>query len=131
MGGFVIRLLLFVAKIMAGLSALLGVVVLFGWYTQNITLIQIHPTFVPMQYNTALGFLLCGIGILSASFNLNRVAIVCGGTVCAVGVITLAEYVFGVNLGIDQLLMEHYITVETSSPGRMAPNTALCFGSLR
>ncbi len=31
------------------------------------------------------------------------------------------------NLGIDQLLMEHYITAETSHPGRMAPNTALSF----
>lgn len=30
-------------------------------------------------------------------------------------------------LGIDQLFMEHYIQVETSTPGRMAPNTAICF----
>ncbi len=41
--------------------------------------------------------------------------------------VALFEYIKGVDLGIDQLLMQHYITVLTSHPGRMAPNTALCF----
>ena len=122
------KLLFFATIIAAGLSALLGGTIIFGWHTQNIALIQIHSTFVPMQYNTAVGFLLCGIGILSMSFNYKRLAMICGGTICTIGILTLAEYVFGANLGIDQLLMEHYITVETSNPGRMAPNTALCFG---
>ena len=107
------RLLSFATIIAAGLSVLLGATVLFGWYTRNIALIQIHPTFVPMQYNTAIGFLLCGIGILSMSFNYKRLMMICGGTICTIGILTLAEYVFGANLGIDQLLMEHYITVET------------------
>ena len=44
-----------------------------------------------------------------------------------IGTLTLIEYVSGINLGIDQLFMEHYIGVKTSHPGRMAPNTALCF----
>ncbi|NIO84302.1 MAG: PAS domain-containing sensor histidine kinase, partial [Candidatus Aminicenantes bacterium] len=44
-----------------------------------------------------------------------------------IGILTLSQYISGTELGIDQLLMEHYITVETSHPGRMAPNTALCF----
>jgi hypothetical protein len=43
------------------------------------------------------------------------------------GVLTLIEYSFGVDLHIDQLFMEHYIDLKTSNPGRMAPNTALCF----
>ncbi len=111
----------------SGASALLGLVVLVGWYTHSLALIQVLPSFVPMQYNTALGFLLCGIGLLSFTRGRARLAVVCGAAAGAVGMLTLVEYIFGLNLGIDQLLMEHYITLETSHPGRMAPNTALCF----
>ena len=106
---------------------LLGLVVLIGWYTHNVTLVQVLPAFVPMQYNTALGFLLCGLGLALYVLGKPGVAMVCGGVATALGALTLVEYVFGADLGIDQLLMEHYITVETSHPGRMAPNTALCF----
>ncbi len=48
------------------LSAVLGLTVLLGWHTHNITLIQVFPAFVPMQYNTALGFILCGLALLLA-----------------------------------------------------------------
>ncbi|KKL68166.1 hypothetical protein LCGC14_2127690, partial [marine sediment metagenome] len=44
------------------LPTALGCLVLFGWYTHSVTLIQVSPYFVPMQYNTALGFLFCGLG---------------------------------------------------------------------
>ena len=110
-----------------GLSALLGIVVLAGWYTHTIILIQVLPTFVPMQYNTALGFLLSGLGVLALVYKLPRLVVVSGGLVATVGILTLIEYIFGVDLGIDQLMMEHYVGVKTSHLGRMAPNTALCF----
>lgn len=111
-----------------GISAALGLIVLVGWYTHSVTLVQIVPTFVPMQYNTALEFLICGAGLLATAFGQPRLAAVGGGIAAAVGLLTLIQYLFDVNLGIDQLLMEHSITVETSHPGRMAPFTALCFG---
>jgi signal transduction histidine kinase len=38
------------------LCVLLGIIVISGWYTQTLNLIQIHSSFAPMQYNTALGF---------------------------------------------------------------------------
>ena len=80
-----------------------------------------------MQYNTALGFLACGAGLLFAIRAINIGAMVCGALAAAIGILTLGEYVLVLDLGIDQLLMKHYIDVETSHPGRMAPNTALCF----
>lgn len=44
------------------------------------------------------------------------------------GLLTLCEYVFGWNPGFDQWLFpEPAGTVGTSHPGRMAPDTALCF----
>jgi two-component system, sensor histidine kinase and response regulator len=110
-----------------GIATLLGLVVLSGWYTHNTTLIQVLPAFVPMQYNTALGFFLAGSGLLAVWRGKSRVGAWAGGVVVAIGLLTLVEYLFGIDLGIDQLLMEHYISVKTSHPGRMAPNTALCF----
>jgi putative nucleotidyltransferase with HDIG domain len=123
-----LQLLRFAAIIAAGISTALGGVVLIGWYTHSITLIQILPTFVPMQFNTALGFLLCGIGLLSQSSGLKRLAVVCGAVAGTVGFLTILQYTSGADLGIDQLFMKHYIIVKTSHPGRMAPNTATCFG---
>lgn len=113
---------------LAGLaSLLLGGVVLLGWYLHQPTLIQVNPAFVPMQYNTALGFALGGMALLSLIWSWTRFAAVLGLAVFLIGILTLVEYIFGPDLHIDQLFMEHYIQVETSHPGRMAPNTALCF----
>ncbi|MGR3219750.1 MAG: hypothetical protein ACUZ8H_08040 [Candidatus Anammoxibacter sp.] len=46
------------------ISVALGLVVLIGWHTESKTLIQIIPVFVPMQYNAAIGFVLCGSSML-------------------------------------------------------------------
>lgn len=114
-------------RVAASTLTVLGLVVLVGWYTRAIVLIQIHPAFAPMQYNTALSFLLSGAGLLMLMSGWSRLGMACGGVVAVIGLLTLVEYILGINLGIDQLLMEHYVTVQTSHPGRMAPNTALCF----
>jgi len=116
-----------IAYALAGLVTLLGALVIVGWYFKNRTLLQIHPSFVPKQYNAALGFLLCGGGLLLWEFGQVRATLIAGGMVAAIGLLTVIEYVAGVNLGIDELLMKHDITVETSHPGRMGPNSALCF----
>lgn len=107
-------------------SGLLGLVVLVGWHIQNQTLIQVLPVFVPMQYNTALGFLLCGVGLLAVIIKPGKPAMAAGGIATLLGSLTLVQYIFKISLGIDQLFMTHYITLSTSHPGRMAPNTALC-----
>jgi len=117
-----------VVTVSAGaLTTLLGVIVIVGWQTNNVTLVQVLPTFVPMQYNTALGFVLCGLGLLLAVFGKTRSAAAVGALAATVGIATLLQYFFGVNFGIDQLFHDHDITVKTSHPGRMAPNTAVCF----
>ena len=113
--------------VFGALPIVLGVVVLTGWYTHNATLIQVSAAFVPMQYNTALGFLLSGVGLAGLILGLVRIAGAAASITLLIGALTLVEYIFGADLMIDQLLMEHYVTVETSNPGRMAPNTALCF----
>jgi signal transduction histidine kinase/CheY-like chemotaxis protein len=105
----------------------LGVLVMIGWHAGNQTLVQVLPTFTPMQYNTALGFVCCGAALVLLAFHRQGWAAIAGSLAALIGGLTLIQYVGNVDLGIDELLMRHAITVGTSHPGRMAPNTAICF----
>ena len=84
-----------------GASAVLGSLVLVGWYVHAPALIQVVPGFVPMQYNTALGFLLSGAGLLAAAYRSPRLAHGLGAVVGFLGLATLAQYILGVDLGLD------------------------------
>ena len=95
------------AIINGALSSILGVSVLIGWFTHNVTLMQVSAAFVPMQFNTALGFLLSGLGLLVVIRGSRGVGTACGIFVMLIGLLTLAEYIFGFDLGINQLLMKH------------------------
>jgi len=105
--------------------AALGGLVVAGWITVALALIQVLPGFPPMQYNTAIGFMICGAALLSAALELRRPTALLGGLAAAIGLATLVEYLFQADLGIDQLLVETYILTGVPDPGRMAPNSAL------
>ncbi|WP_367872087.1 PAS domain S-box protein [Luteolibacter sp. Populi] len=105
----------------------LGLTVIVGWHARLPALIQLHPDFAPMKYNTALCFLGAGGGVLAIALRARRVALALGSIVALVGLLTLAEYAFDSDLGIDQLLFRTYIFTQTSHPGRMSPVAALIF----
>ena len=90
---------------------MMGLIVLIGWYTNTIEFIQVLPTFVPMQYNTALGFLLAGVGLLASFKDKETLGKIIFSIVGTIGFLTLLEYLVGIDLGIDELFMKHYITV--------------------
>ncbi len=110
-----------------GLSAALGLTVLVGWYTHNTALLQIHPSFVAMVYNTALAFLLCGTALVAIALGRPRLAIIGGGYAVVIGLLTLGEFLFARDFGIDQFFMRHYVLVANPFPGRMALNSAVFF----
>ncbi|MBE9113324.1 PAS domain-containing protein, partial [Nodosilinea sp. LEGE 07298] len=131
------------------LSTLLGLVVMVAWHWQVIWIIQTIPQTPPIHYNTALCFLLGGLGLASLLRGRRTWAVGLGGSVALIGILTLAQSVWGVDLGIDQLLMQDYIpdrlaqssdaghlpgfgpvqqlfiTVERPLPGRASPNASL------
>ncbi|HSA92347.1 MAG TPA: response regulator, partial [Terriglobales bacterium] len=121
----------------AGLgTTLVGLGVLCGWLFDIASLKSVFPGLVAMKFNTALGFVLTGIALWflapdSASERKRGpriAAMICAGLVALVGALSLSEYVFTWNAGIDQLLfVETGPAVETSHLGRMAPITALNF----
>ena len=108
-------------------SLLLGLIVLLGWYLQDPRLIQILPQLAPMQYNTALSFFCCGLAGFACVYNYQRSTRTLGFLVALMGLLVLIQYIFNVSLGIDELFIKDHIIAHTSHPGRMAPNTALCF----
>jgi PAS domain S-box-containing protein len=105
--------------------AALGGLVVAGWLTVAVSLVQVLPGFPPMQYNTALGFMVCGAALLSAVMDLRRPTALLAGLAAAIGLVTLLEYFFNVSLGIDDLMVETYVLTGVSNPGRMAPNSAV------
>ncbi|MEC9340469.1 MAG: ATP-binding protein [Pseudomonadota bacterium] len=101
--------------------------VMAGWYLRIQWLTQVQPQWAPMQFNTALGFLLLGIGIVAAVTGRRRAQFWSGGVLTLVGGVTALQYLTGWNLGIDGLFVEPWTTVRTSHAGRMSPETAVNF----
>jgi PAS domain S-box-containing protein len=112
----------------------IGALVLVGWAFDVAVLKSFDPGLISMKANSALAFMLAGISLwLSQAkrsrFRLGRgVAWGSASLVAALGLLTLVEYLFGWNLGVDQLLFtEPSGTAQTIYPGRLAPNTAVNF----
>jgi len=121
------------ARILGILTILLGLVVLAGWALQIEVLKSVIPGFVSMKTNTAVCFVLTGatllIGYLSRPRAWKRTwSSLLALLVILIAGLTLVEYLTGLSLGLDQLLFqESPLAPDTSSPNRMAPNTACNF----
>jgi PAS domain S-box-containing protein len=117
------------SRLLAGIVMLLGVCVLFGWWLDIPAIRTVLPGLISMKFNTAAGFVLCGLAVLALSLERpasDRLARALGALALLLGGVTLSQYMFGWNLGVDTLLFDvKRISDETSS--RMAPVTALCF----
>lgn len=109
------------------LVGMLGLAVMLGWLLRSPALVQLHPDFAPMQFNTALAFALAATAGLAGQCHRWRLAAALAAGVLLIGSLTLVEYLVAHDLGIDQLFVTPFTTTRTSHPGRMAPNTALAF----
>lgn len=116
-----------IARLCGAMLVLLGGVVMAGWWMRLEAVVQIRPGFTPMQYNTALCFLLCGAGLLASTLRRPGAVLTCGCVAGLIATATMLQYLTGLSLGIDELFIDHFTTVETTHPGRMAPNTAFAF----
>lgn len=86
-----------------------------------------------MKTNAAVGLGLAGASLWPSpgGRSWRGASRLCAVVLLAIGAATLGEYVFGLRLGIDRLLFsEPAGAVHTSSPNRLAANTAFCLVSL-
>lgn len=120
-------MMLAAAALMAGTAVLASIAVMIGWILNLPDVVQLHPTFAPMQFNTALCLFLVGAAMFCAMFKQPKWGAVLGVCTATIGFLSFVQYLFNVNLGIDELFMPGAILVETSHAGRMSPNTGICF----
>ena len=128
------------SQFVAGISMLVGGIVLVGWFLNVPSLKIVLPGLASMKANTAACLALCGVSLWllgiagSSQASLQKLPAIAARFVASVplfvGLATLAEYLFHWNLGIDELLFADRLGDGHSIPGRMAPHTALCFVTL-
>ncbi|MBR9814516.1 hypothetical protein GYB61_11750, partial [bacterium] len=115
------------AALSGALCALFGVIVCAGWLAGSEMLVRLNPAWPPMQFNTAVCFVLIGLAIMLEASADNQHERFPASMVLLLASASLAQHAFEVNLGIDQLVVADPYTTEPYVPGRMARNTAICF----
>ncbi len=118
------------SSVCVGLAAALSAACLIGWVAGIEVLKGVAPGLPPMKVNAALGYLLVSASLLaytrsSPRSSLRRAAAALAALAVLIGTATLAEYVFGWKLGIDQLLFSDRSIAHAPYPGRPAANTAV------
>lgn len=121
------------ARVCACFAALLGVAVLVGWAFDVGVLKTVFPGLESMKVNTALGLIALGSALLAGSgrkegARRRAASRLLGALVAALGLATIAEYGFLLDLGIDELFVSDPAAVSAGlAPGRPGLSTALCF----
>lgn len=105
----------------------IAVAVMIGWVIGSRVLIQVLPGLAPMQFNTALLLFLSSLSLILGAFRYRVAAMCLAAFVLLVSGATFVQYLANYDFGIDRLTDFNYIRDRTSHPGRMAPNTAICY----
>jgi PAS domain S-box-containing protein len=118
-------------------ATILGGWVLMGWLF-HIPVTNFLPAARMLVANSALGFICGGLGLWFSSERApfktaktnRRANLFCVMIVMVLGLATLAEYLFDIDLGIDELIASGEFNNRMSAPGRMSLITALNFSLL-
>jgi len=112
---------------------LIGCIVMVGWFKDIAVLKSVVPGWVAMKVNTAICLILGGMSLWLWHWRrttdiTRRAAQICAFLVLLIGLLTLIQYAFNVEFGIDQILFKTSIDpLGDAAPGRMAVHTAVIF----
>lgn len=120
-----------IATYMSVIVVLLGVLFLVGWILNIQLFLSPGSDFSTIKSNVAVAFVLIGLAIflIQTKGSIPKYRLI--GKIMAllvflIGILTVLEYLFGLNLGIDQLFFKEVAGVlNTSSPNRMAFNASI------
>jgi len=121
-----------VSALIGGIVLVIGIAVLIGWVLEIGWLRSLRPEWEEMKANTAIAFIFAGLSLVALRFIeelrwAKAAAIFAALVPLSVGALTLAEYLFQIDLGIDQLVLAETPGPHTHAPGRMAPIAAFDF----
>ncbi|QLE78231.1 hypothetical protein FLM55_00150 [Francisella sp. Scap27] len=103
-----------------------SMLVIYGWFSNNYELTRIKQSWPNMQFNTALCFAFLAFSGLLRYMRLFLFARLLSLFVVIIATLTLIEYSTNLNLYIDTLFYKSNV-IHAVYPGRMSPNTAICF----
>jgi hypothetical protein len=112
------------------LIVFIGILVLIGWAFDIALLKSPGSGFSTIKSNVGLAFILIGISLWlqqtnRINHNNRRIAQILALAAALIGFLTLTEYLFNVNIGLDQILFKEAAgALNTSSPNRMALSAA-------
>lgn len=122
---------LWLARVLSIAAIVFPFLATVGWILEIEFLKQGYPTFPAMQPNTAFGLvlvatiiLISGEGALKAIRSLSLVASL---VVISLGLLTLSEYLMGLDFGIDRIFIDVAPTTMQPFPGRPSPQASLNF----
>lgn len=118
------------ARIASALVMAVGVIVLAGWIFDVPIFKSILPNYASMKANTAICLFVLALGLrlqLCTARSWHWAARFCGAVAAVIGAVTLSEYLWGWDAGIDLLIINDTDTVSSavSFPGRMAIATTV------
>jgi len=110
-----------------------GLVVMLGWIMDIPSLRSLLPGLPAMRFNTALSFLLMSSSLWflqneEAGPAQKSIGKVLAGLALLISLLTLGEYLFEWNLGIDEMFIKDVYSSSNLFPGRMSPIAVLCSG---
>jgi diguanylate cyclase (GGDEF)-like protein len=121
------------ARAGATFAVCVGTAVALGWVLNVAFLKSLLPGMTTMTVNSAFAFFAAGAALLllhtsASGTRARRLARILAAIVAAIGALTLAEYVFARDIGIDQFILPGGPTAaQDLHPGRMPPATAFNF----
>ncbi len=99
--------------------ALFGIGELVGWWTGQVNWVQPRPYDVPIGGNTAFALLLLGAAPVLSVLDYRKLAQALALVAGVIGSLSLIDALFGLGLGIDDVLVRHQTLIEGAGIGRM------------
>ena len=121
------------SEFLAILIAVIGVIIIIGWMFNINILLSPGSGFSTIKANVGIAFLLIGLSLWfvqtkRVNFHNQQISQILAFIVMIIGFLTLMEYIFNLNFGIDQLFFNEAIgALNTSAPNRMALTAAVNF----
>jgi len=125
------KLSVFLSRAACYVAALPPLAAGIGWIFDIPALTQITPDLPAMQPNTIAGLIMSAVAIFLLSRKPAKASVVVswvlGAVVFLLGLVTLLQYVFGWDLGIDRFFVSNVPTQIQPHPGRPSPQTSVNF----